>query len=76
MQYVPMLHDPSVIVEPEYVDPGVVPTSGSMLLTVKDDKITLGKDTLDLDVLARIFSFHSFKIFDEASFPVATPELC
>ena len=42
MQYVPMLNDFAVFVEPKYVDACIVITARPYLVAMQDNQITLG----------------------------------
>src|SRR5687767_9237009 len=61
-----MLHDPTLLVQPEDVDPRPIAVARPLLVAVQHHVITLGKHPLELHPLARIFSRHPGEVLHEA----------
>jgi hypothetical protein len=60
-----MLDDPSIVVQPEDVDPSPIAISGPVLIAVQDDVRALSQRAAKLDPLTGVLARHSFEVFDE-----------
>jgi len=65
LQHVPVFNDFAFVIQSEDVNPGVVVVAWPVLEAVKNNKLTLGNGSLDLDAFAWPLAGHSLEISDE-----------
>ena len=70
-----MLQDLSFRIKPEYVDARPFAVTGPLLITMQDDLVTIGNDSLEVNPLFRILSRHALEIFDERFLAVPDPRI-
>jgi hypothetical protein len=65
-----MLDNPAVCIEPEDVHPGPIPVTRSPLQRMQHDKLALGQDPFELDMLPWVFPGHAREVVYEPCFTV------
>src|SRR5439155_19851948 len=62
LKHVPVLDDPSLVVEAEDVDARPIPVAGPLLIAVGDDVVALGDHAFELVLLAWVLASHSLEV--------------
>jgi hypothetical protein len=66
-----MLDDLSVVVQAEDVHARPVGVACPLLITVQNHIVCFSDNTLELDMLAGVFTRHALEVFDEGLLPVS-----